>query len=91
MTVVRWALMAREYVRCNRACGCLWQFNSLPTNTNRHEVVPIDAVKASPEQRDALLRIMSGLDTDPGAAPRAPGGRSLLSLRPRMRSSRRSI
>ncbi|MGH6782036.1 MAG: DUF1326 domain-containing protein [Sphingomonadaceae bacterium] len=31
------------------------------------EVVPIVDERASPQQRDALLRIMSGLDTDPGA------------------------
>lgn len=31
------------------------------------EVVPIVDERASPAQRDALLRIMSGLDTEPGA------------------------
>ncbi|KZE33824.1 DUF1326 domain-containing protein [Chelatococcus daeguensis] len=31
------------------------------------EVVPIVDERASPEQREALLRIMSGLDTEPGA------------------------
>lgn len=31
------------------------------------QVVPIVDERASPEQRDALLRIMSGLDTEPGA------------------------
>lgn len=33
----------------------------------RGEVVPIVDARASPEQRGALLRIMSGLDTKPGA------------------------
>lgn len=31
------------------------------------QVVPIVDERASPEQREALLRIMSGLDTEPGA------------------------
>ncbi|KXF75658.1 hypothetical protein ATN84_16845 [Paramesorhizobium deserti] len=31
------------------------------------EVVPIVDERATPEQREALLRIMSGLDTEPGA------------------------
>ena len=67
MTVVRWALKAREYVSCNRAFGCLCEFNSLPTYRNCHQVVPIVDVKASPEQRDALLRTLSDLDTEPEA------------------------
>jgi len=33
----------------------------------RGEVVPIVDERASTEQREALLRIMSGLDTEPGA------------------------
>ncbi|WP_137390209.1 DUF1326 domain-containing protein [Rhodoligotrophos defluvii] len=33
----------------------------------RGQVVPIVDERASPEQREALLRIMSGLDTEPGA------------------------
>lgn len=66
MTVVRWALKAREYVNCNRAFGCLCQFNSLPTYGNCHQVVPIVDVKASPEQRNALLRTLSDLDAKPG-------------------------
>jgi hypothetical protein len=67
MTVVRWARKAREYVGCNRAFGCLCQFNSLPTRGKCHEVVPIVDAKASPERRDAVLRTMSGLGTKPGA------------------------
>lgn len=66
MTVVRCALKGREYVSCNRAYGCPCQFNSLPTYGKCHEVVSIVDAKASPEQRDALLRTMSGLDTEPG-------------------------
>lgn len=31
------------------------------------QIVPIVDERATPEQRDALLRIMSGLDTEPGA------------------------
>lgn len=33
----------------------------------RGQVVPIVDERASPEQRESLLRIMSGLDTEPGA------------------------
>jgi hypothetical protein len=33
----------------------------------RGQIVPIVDERASPEQREALLRIMSGLDTEPGA------------------------
>jgi hypothetical protein len=33
----------------------------------RGHIVPIVDERANPEQRDALLRIMSGLDTEPGA------------------------
>lgn len=38
-----------------------------PIHEGRGEVVPIVDERADPEQRDALLRIMSGLDTEPGA------------------------
>jgi hypothetical protein len=38
-----------------------------PIHEGRGQVVPIVDERASAEQRGALLRIMSGLDTDPGA------------------------
>lgn len=38
-----------------------------PIHEGKGQVVPIVDERAAPEQRDALLRIMSGLDTEPGA------------------------
>jgi hypothetical protein len=38
-----------------------------PIHEGKGQVVPFVDERASPEQRDALLRIMSGLDTEPGA------------------------
>ena len=38
-----------------------------PIHEGRGQVVPIVDERASPEQREALLRIMSGQDTEPGA------------------------
>lgn len=38
-----------------------------PIHEGKGEVVPIVDERASPEQREALLRILSGLDTEPGA------------------------
>jgi hypothetical protein len=38
-----------------------------PIHEGKGEVVPIVDSKAAPEQREALLRIMSGEDTEPGA------------------------
>jgi hypothetical protein len=38
-----------------------------PIHEGKGEVVPIVDRKAAPEQREALLRIMSGEDTEPGA------------------------
>ena len=38
-----------------------------PIHEGRGQVVPIVDERASPAQRESLLRIMSGLDTEPGA------------------------
>jgi hypothetical protein len=38
-----------------------------PIHEGRGEIIPIVDERASPQQREALLRIMSGLDTEPGA------------------------
>lgn len=38
-----------------------------PIHEGRGQVVPVVDERASPEQREALLRIMSGEDTEPGA------------------------
>jgi hypothetical protein len=38
-----------------------------PIHEGRGQIVPIVDERATPEQRDAALRIMSGLDTEPGA------------------------
>jgi hypothetical protein len=38
-----------------------------PIHHGKGHIVPVVDERATPEQRNALLRIMSGLDTDPGA------------------------
>jgi hypothetical protein len=38
-----------------------------PIHEGKGRIVPIVDERATPEQREALLRIMSGLDTEPGA------------------------
>ncbi len=38
-----------------------------PIHEGKGQIVPIVDERATPEQRNALLRIMSGLDTEPGA------------------------
>ena len=74
-----WEIHGYEVANCNCAYGCPCQFNALPTTGtceaavgfriekgNGERQIIIDE-KASPEQRTALEKILSGDDTEPMA------------------------
>src|SRR6266446_2742042 len=66
MADTQWTIKGREFVNCNCSYGCPCQFNGLPTHGDCQAAVVIDE-RATEPQRAALLRIVTGQDTEPGA------------------------
>ena len=74
-----WEIKGLEFVNCTCEYGCNCQFDALPDKGHCHAVAGIqihegncEAIafvdeNASEEQREALLKIMTGQDTDPFA------------------------
>jgi len=63
MNYVDWEIKGPEISSCSCDWGCPCQFNSLPTHGNCRAAMAFD----SAAQRAALLTIMSGGETAPGA------------------------